>query len=224
MIMTCSTIYDAFGGVMKRGLKFSRMAQAGPMTVAACALVGLVVGCATPKPTPLTEKELTPYGSVKLREGDVVVLTFPGSPNLNTTQQVRRDGKIAPPLVAEVDAVGKTPAELEKDVIKLYEPVLVTKEVVVTIQSSAYPVFVTGAVLKPGKITTDRPISALEAIMDAGGFNLARANMRGVVVIRQDGGQVRHFILDLKPVLQGKSNQLFYVRPSDIIFVPERNF
>jgi polysaccharide biosynthesis/export protein len=189
-----------------------------------CTLVVILTGCTTPKPTPLTEKELTPYGSVKLREGDVVVLTFPGSPNLNTTQPVRRDGKIAPPLVAEVEAVGKTPAELEKEVLKLYEPVLVTKEVIVTVQSSAYPVFVTGAVLKPGKIVTDRPISALEAIMEAGGFNLARANMKGVVVIRQEAGQVQHYVLNLKPVLEGNSKSLFYLRPSDIIFVPERLF
>lgn len=189
-----------------------------------CTLMVLLTGCSTPKPTPLTEKELTPYGSVKLREGDVVVLTFPGSPNLNTTQPVRRDGKIAPPLVAELEAVGKTPAELEKEVLKLYEPVLVTKEVIVTIQSSGYPVFVTGAVLRPGKIETQRPISALEAIMEAGGFNLQRANIKGVVVIRQDGGQVQHYVLNLKPVLEGTTKRLFYLRPSDIVFVPERFF
>lgn len=187
-------------------------------------LVSLNTGCESPKPTRLTENELTPYGSVKLREGDTVVFTFPSSPNLNSTQTVRRDGKVTPPLVGEVDALGKTPAELEKTILKLYEPVLVTKEVIVTVQSSAYPVFVSGAVLRPGKITTDRPISALEAIMEAGGFDLMRANMKAVAVLRQEGGQVKHYVLNLKPVLDGKDRQLFYVRPSDIIFVPERTF
>jgi polysaccharide export outer membrane protein len=187
-------------------------------------LVGLRSGCESPKPTRLTENELTPYGSVKLREGDTVVFTFPSQPNLNTTQAVRRDGKLTPPLIGEVEALGKTPAELEKSVLKLYEPILVTKEVIVTVQSSAYPVFVSGAVLRPGKITADRPISALEAIMEAGGFDLMRANIKAVAVLRQDGGQLKHYVLNLKPVLDGKDRQLFYVHPSDIIFVPERTF
>ncbi len=196
----------------------------GPTAVLICAVSALATGCGTPKPTPLTEKELTPYGSVKLREGDVVVISFPGSPNLNTTQTVRRDGRIALPLVGELDATGKAPAELEKGVLKLYDTVLVTKEVFVTVQSSAFPVFVTGAVLKPGKFITERPLSALEAIMEAGGFVMAKANMKGVVVMRQDEGQLKHFILNLKPVIEGKSTQLFYLRPSDIVFVPEKKF
>jgi len=187
-------------------------------------LTALVSGCVTPSPTPLTEKELTPFGSVKLRAGDVLVITFPGSPNLNTTQPVRRDGRIALPLVGELTAIGKTPGELEKEVLKLYEPQLVTKEVFVNLQSSAYPVFVSGAVVRPGKIMSDRPLSALEAIMEAGGFDLNRANMKGVVVVREEEGRLRHYVLNLKLVFDGKSKQLFYVRPSDIIFVPERRF
>jgi hypothetical protein len=39
-----------------------------------------------------------------LREGDTVRLNFPGAPNLNTTQAIRRDGKLALPLVGEVQA------------------------------------------------------------------------------------------------------------------------
>src|SRR5687768_7804144 len=121
-------------------------------------LTALVSGCVTPAPTPLTEKELTPFGSVKLREGDVLVITFSGSPNLNTTQAIRRDGKIALPLVGELAASGKTRADLEKEVLKLYETQLVTKEVFVNLQSSTYPVFVSGAVVRPGKILCDRPM------------------------------------------------------------------
>ena len=156
--------------------------------------------------------------------GDVLVITFSGSPNLNTTQAIRRDGKIALPLVGELTAAGKTPADLEKEVLKLYEPQLVTKEVFVNLQSSAYPVFVSGAVIKPGKILCDRPMSALEAIMEAGGFDLTRANMKGVVVVREEAGRLKHYVLNLKLVFEGKSKQVFYVRPSDIIFVPEKSF
>lgn len=194
------------------------------MTAWLAVVAALLSGCVTPPPTPLTEKELTPFGSVKLREGDILIITFPGSPNLNTTQPIRRDGKIALPLVGELAAAEKTLVELEKDVLKLYEPKLVTKEVFVNLQSSAYPVFVSGAVVKPGKITCDRPMSALEAIMEAGGFDLSRANMKGVVVVREEEDRLKHYVLNLKLVFDGKSTEVFYVRPSDIIFVPEKRF
>jgi polysaccharide export outer membrane protein len=206
------------------GRRNARMTGVARMAALLAVSTALISGCVTPPPTPLTEEELTPFGSVKLREGDVLIINFSGSPNLNTTQPIRRDGKIALPLVGELVAAGKKPADLEKDVLALYKDQLVVKEVFVNLQSSAYPVFVSGAVVKPGKIMCDRPMSALEAIMEAGGFDLTKANMKGVVVVREQGGQLKHYVLNLKLVFEGKSTQVFYVRPSDIVFVPEKRF
>ncbi len=190
-------------------------------------LVGVAIvtlsGCTT-TPSVLSEQDLTPYGSIKLTEGDTVSITFPGSPSLNTTQRIRRDGKIDLQSVGEVTAVGKTPADLEKEVLKLYESQLVLKQVSVTLLSSELRVFVTGSVVRPGKILADHPISALEAIMEAGGFDVARANAKSVAVLRLEQGQLKHYVLNLKRVLDGRSKQLFYLRPSDIVFVPERAF
>src|ERR1700677_4829572 len=70
-----------------------------------------------------------------LREGDVVNITFPGSAGLDTTQQIRRDGKIVIPLIGEVTAAGLTPVELQDDLIKKYAPQVATKQIIVTIQS-----------------------------------------------------------------------------------------
>ena len=179
-----------------------------------------LAGCATP--TRLSPEDMTPYGSVKLTEGDTISITFPGSPNLNTTQKVRRDGMIDLQVVGELTAVGKTPAELEKEILELYKSQILLKEVSVSLQSSSYPVFVTGSVVHAGKVSADRPMSALEAIMEAGGFDPAKANMKRVVVLRIHEGQLKHYILNLKRVLDGKSKQLFYLRPSDIVFVPEK--
>jgi polysaccharide export outer membrane protein len=160
---------------------------------------------------------------VRLREGDVIRISFPGAPNLDTTEQVRRDGKITLKLGGEVTALGKTPSELEKELLKLYESQLVVQQVVVAVNFSSFPVFVTGAVLKPGKINADRPISVLEAVMEAGGVDYARANLKGVVVLRQvDGGQVVNFKVNLKDTLKGPRSSPFYLKPSDIVYVPEK--
>jgi polysaccharide export outer membrane protein len=174
-------------------------------------------GSQAPSPqatTPLPE-------SLLLREGDTVRITFPGSGNLNTIQQIRLDGKISLPLVGEFKAAGMTPSNLEKELVKLYEPQLVTKEVNVTVESSAYFVFVTGAVARPGRIVFDRPITALEAVLDAG-VEHSKANLKEVTVIRRRGGREELHHLNLKLELQGRGVEPFYLQPSDIIFVRER--
>ena len=60
--------------------------------------------------------------------------------------------------------------------------------------------------------------------MEAGGFDNTKANLKKVVVLRKEEGPLKHYILDLKSVLTGKSTQLFYLRPNDIVYVPEKVF
>lgn len=160
--------------------------------------------------------------SFVLREGDVVRISFPGAPNLDTLQPIRRDGKISLKLLGEFQAAGLTPSAMEKELIKLYGPQLQTKEVTVSVESSAFPIYVTGAVLRPGKIISDRPLTALEAIMEAGGFDYTKANLKSVNVIRHDGTRSEHFTLNLKRALREGDKEPFGLKPSDIIYVPER--
>jgi polysaccharide biosynthesis/export protein len=157
-----------------------------------------------------------------IREGDTLKISFSGTPNLDTTQQVRRDGRITLPVVGEIMVTGMTPAELEQSLVKLYAPQLVSKEVTVTVTASSFAVYVSGSVLHPGKIMSDRPLSALEAIMEAGGFDNDKANIEAVVVIRNEGGKTRNYTLNLKLVLEGKESEPFYLKPSDIVYVPEK--
>jgi polysaccharide biosynthesis/export protein len=160
--------------------------------------------------------------AITLRAGDTVKISFPGAPTLDTTQQILRDGTIVLPLTGEAKAAGLTPTQLGQEVTKLYASQLTVKEVVVTLVSSTFSVYVTGAVLKPGEVDSDRPISALEAIMKAGGFDYTKANLKDVKVIRQENSQEQHFTLNLRAAMQGDSSKPFYLKPSDIIYVPEK--
>jgi len=157
-----------------------------------------------------------------LREGDDVRIAFPGAPNLDTTQRVRTDGRVTLSMVGEVVAAGMTPAELEQKLLELYASQLVSKEVTVTVISSTFTVFVSGAVLKPGKIVSDHPISALEAVMEAGGFDGARADMQAVRIVRVQDGVTKNFVLNLKLALEGGQSEPFYLQRSDIVYVPEK--
>ena len=182
-------------------------------------------GCQTSK-TNESSKQIVPDQShsqiITLQEGDDLKISFPGSANLDTTQQIRRDGKISLPLVGEVQAAGETPDDLQKNLINLYAPQISSKEVIVTVESSAFPVYVTGCVIRPGKISSDKPMTALEAVMEAGGFDYEKANLRNVRVIRNENGVSKSYTLNLKLALNGNEDKPFYLKPSDIVYVPER--
>jgi polysaccharide export outer membrane protein len=186
--------------------------------VAAAALT--LAGCATPSAPPPDAAMKAP--AITLREGDIIKISFPGAANLDTTQQIRRDGKINLQLVGEVDAAGLTPDELQKKLVDVYAPQISSKEITVSLQSSAFPVFVNGEVIHPGKVMSDHPLTALEAVMEAGGFNPDTANMKAVKVNRIEDGKYKSYQLNLKDVLDGKKDEPFYLKPNDIVYVPER--
>jgi len=180
-------------------------------------------GCASNETTAALAAEKAHSEVVLLREGDSVKISFPGSPNLDTTQQVRRDGKITLSLVGEVDALGLTPDGLKQKLIELYASQISSKEINVSLLSSTFPVFVNGQVIHPGKIMSDHPLTALDAIMEAGGFNENTANLKAVRITRKEkGGLMKTYKVNLKDVLDGKSDKSFYLQPEDIVTVPER--
>jgi polysaccharide biosynthesis/export protein len=161
--------------------------------------------------------------AIILVEGDAVKIAFPSAPNLDTTVKIRRDGKITLPEIGEIQAAGMTAEELQKDLKTRYADKLVSNEINVTIESSAFTVYVTGAVVRPGKLVSDKPMTALDALMESGGPDFTRANLKGVIISRKGkNGRIEHYKVDLKCVIKGTCGDSFDLRPSDIMYVPER--
>ncbi len=204
--------------VVARGL-FS--ARRSVLTLVFAAGVPWLAGCATSGSAELPT--LPPEPEVQtLRAGDVVKISFPRAATLDTTQQIRRDGRINLYLVGEVQAADRTPAQLEHLLMEKYSAQLVSKEVRVTVVSSAFTLYVTGAVLHPGRINPDREVTPIEAVMEAGGFDVAKANLKAVAIIRREGADTKNFVVNLQAVLDGKKSDPVYLKPNDIIYVPER--
>ena len=190
------------------------------LMLALLSVVAVLTGCQT---TPqVAVSDTVPYLDVRLREGDTLKISFPGAPNLDSTYQIRRDGKITLTLGGEITAAGFTPTELEKEILRVYEAQLAVKQVVVLATSSGYPIYVSGAVLRPGKLTIDRPITVVEAIMEAGGFDRAKADPKKVSILRQIDGKSMTFKVDVQAMIDGKQPKPFYLKPSDIVTVPEK--
>jgi polysaccharide export outer membrane protein len=185
--------------------------------------VGLTTGCQSTPPTVLGEGDKQPYVAEGAQPGDTLRITFPGATSMNSAQLVQPNGMITLPLGGSMDVRGKTTSQVEKALMDLYGSQLVIKEVTVGLESAGFPVLVSGAVMKPGRVQSTRSMTVLEAIVEAGGFIEGRADMRHVRVVRLDkDGTTRTIVVDLKSALSGKSSEAVFVRPSDVINVPER--
>jgi len=177
------------------------------------------VGLAAAPPSAAVTDTLS---SMVLRESDILRISFPGAPSLDSIQTIRRDGKITLDMVGEIKAAGLTAPALEQQLLKAYGDQLVAKEVTVTVQTSVFVVYVTGAVLRPGKLVSDRVETPLEAVIEAG-LDPAKSNLKKIIVIRENvNGQTEHFNLNLDDVIKGKSTVPFTLRSMDKIYVPEK--
>jgi polysaccharide export outer membrane protein len=205
--------------------RFRRLSRWPLAALGALTLAGLLAGgCQTPPAPPASVSE-APVSDFKLREGDVITVSFPAAANLDApAQTIRQDGKITLAVVGEVTAAGLTPAELQTKLLGLYADQLQSKEVMVTLVSSAFSVYVDGAALRPGKVTSDHPLTVMEAILEAGGFDYGRADTKRVVVMRHTYRSTKYdyITLNLQSVIDGKQRDLFYLTPGDIVHIPEK--
>jgi polysaccharide export outer membrane protein len=184
-------------------------------------LLVAVTGCKTAGGRGMSAEDMVPTVLV-LTPGDVLDIKFPGAPTLSGQYKIGPEGFLSMPLVGQVEAAGKTAQELQDHLVQAYETQLQDKEVVVTLAQSANMIYVTGSVLRPGRVPMDRPLTALDAIMEAGGFNLGQANMEKVTVIRYEGDQNTVYHLNLEPIMSGGPVPPFYLRPRDIVHVPQK--
>lgn len=153
--------------------------------------------------------------------GDTIDIKFFYTPELNETQDVRPDGKIALQIVGEVSVAGRTPSQLRWLLEKLYASHL--KEPVISVVVRSFTnqrIYVGGQVTRPGTIEMTDQMTALEAIMHAGGVDFREAQVRKVVVIRHDKGTRYGYLLDMDPILKGQEARPFFLEPKDIVYVP----
>ncbi len=176
------------------------------------------VGCVGPS-VGGTPEEPAAEISKALGPGDILKISFPGTPELNSSPKIRLDGKVSLPLIGEVEVAGKTVEQLHKDLTDRYASQLQNKEVIVGLEASAEAVYVSGAVNKPGKILLDRPMTALDAIMESGGVS-EFGSLKKVHVVRVVNGEHRTEYLSLSPILSGKTTKAYYLKAGDVVYVP----
>jgi len=188
----------------------------------------LVLGCSSNgkpqkadiRPIP-TEPQRTP--GYRIQPGDELTVKFYYNAELNETIKVRPDGKISLQLVDDVQAAGLTPTELDKHLTVKYSADLKNPVIAVIVRTfSGQQVFVAGEVARPGLIDLTSGMTALAAVINAGGFKDSAKPEASLIIRRGKGDQPFPIRMDLEKALQGSSlggdTQL---RPFDIVYVPK---
>jgi len=157
--------------------------------------------------------------SQPLGPGDRLAITVWGEKDLSREVEVRGDGKIAFPLLGEIEAAGQSAAQLQAEMEKRLKDYLHSPRVEVAVVSYArLAVFVLGEVARPGAYDVPRGSGVMEVIALAGGTlptadkeaSLLRAN-RELLTVRLE-----------ELVKESQAGTAPQLHPGDVLIVPFR--
>ena len=105
-----------------------------------------------------------------VKPGDLLSISVWKEPDLQRPALVRPDGSFSFPLVGEVDAKGKTVADLNKTMSQRLAKYISDPVVTVSIQEiKGNKVYVIGQVNKPGEFIMNPTVDVMQALSMAGG-------------------------------------------------------
>jgi polysaccharide export outer membrane protein len=149
---------------------------------------------------------------------------------LGATVQVRPDGRITTPLISDMVAAGKTPAQLAEDIRValgqyIQEPLV---SVMINRFQGAFSqqVRIVGATERPAAIPYRANMTLLDAMIAVGGLSEFAAGDRARL-IRHDRttGRQREYDLRIARLLRrGDTSANVALQPGDVIIIPESMF
>jgi polysaccharide export outer membrane protein len=154
---------------------------------------------------------------------DVLILSFPLSPELNQTVTVQPDGYITLLNAGSLYIQGMTVPDITDAVKKAYGKILHDPIIDVDLKDFQKPFFVvSGQVTKPGQYDLRYETTVSEAIAVAGGL-APTAKTQILIFHRVSSGWMEVKKFNLKDILNGKNvNEDAVLQPGDMIFVPEK--
>jgi polysaccharide biosynthesis/export protein len=182
----------------------------------------LLAGCSSLPPVPKTAAQ-DDY-QYKLGPGDTLSITVWRNPELSTAVAVRPDGKISSPLIEDLEAIGKNPSQLAREIeVKLGEFVrnpAVSVMVTTFVGNTREQVRVVGQATKPMGLPYKQSMTLLDVMIEVGGITEYAAGNRAVLIRGQENN--RQYALRLKDLLQGGDvTANAEVLPGDVIMIPE---
>jgi polysaccharide export outer membrane protein len=187
-----------------------------------CIVLVAAVGCSSTGPyvwaDSLPASASSSNEGVIIQEGDTVNIRVFNQEPLSTHEKVRPDGKISIPVIGEVTARGKRPAQLASEVQDRLKSVVVAPSVTVTLDAGAeLKVSVLGEVKQSGVYQLDHGANVLHALAAAGGLS-EYADADKVFVVRKSLPQrVRFRYQDLRSA--DPKSIAFQLQAGDVVVV-----
>lgn len=153
---------------------------------------------------------------------DLLAVNVWKEPEISRNVVVRPDGRISLPLVGDLRASGRSPAQLQGDIKAQLLTYLSSPEVTVIVQEARSHKFnILGEVEHPGSYPLSRSMTVLDAIAVAGGFrDFAKTRKIYVLRMRSDGSRQR-LPFNYKAVIKGQSSsENVELQPRDTVIVP----
>lgn len=208
-------------------MNISSRARSG-LVVVAGVLSALLAGCGSIgsyPPAPSVAE--TPDHRYQIGPLDTLNVVVWRNPELSSTVTVRPDGRISTPLVEDVMAAGRNPADLARELEKVLAKYI--RDPVVTIVVSGFQgtfseqIRIVGEATRPQAVPYRQNMTILDVMIQAGGLT-DFADGNGAVLVRgAEGG--KQYSVRLKDLLKrGDISANVGVKPGDIIIVPQSWF
>lgn len=164
----------------------------------------------------------------RIAPGDNVQIFVWRNPEVSTSVPVRPDGLLSAPLLEEVPAAGKTPAELARDLeaelaTYLRDP-LVTVIVDSFVGTFREQIRVVGEATSPRAMLYNDSMTLLDVMIQTGGLT-DFADGNNATLVRIVDGKQEEYRLRLDDLIRdGDISANIDMRPGDVIIVPEAWF
>jgi polysaccharide export outer membrane protein len=152
------------------------------------------------------------------------------NPELGARTQVRPDGRITTPLITDMVAVGKTPAQLAEDIRVILAEYIQDPLVSVMVDrpqgTFSQQIRIVGATERPAAIPYRANMTLLDAMIAVGGLSEFAAGDRARLIrVDRESGQQRQYDLRIASLLRrGDVRANVRLEPGDVIIIPESMF
>lgn len=150
------------------------------------------------------------------------------NPELNTTVAVRPDGKFSTSLVENLEASGKTPSELAREIESALGEYIRDPLVTVTVGNFVGEYYeqvrVVGEAAQPAALPYRKNMTVLDVMIAVGGLTEFAAGNRASIVRRSGDGQEQYRVRLEDLVRDGDITANAEMQPGDVLIIPEAWF
>ncbi len=188
----------------------------------------LLAGCTGGKSVSLEALKSIPDYQYLIGPGDNVNIFVWRNPEVSNSVPVRPDGKITTPLVEDIQASGKTPTELARDIEKILSVYIKDPSVTVVVTGFVGPygqqIRVVGEAAQPQALPYREHMSLLDVMIAVGGLTEYAAGNRATLVRRVNGKEHSYTVKAADLVKNGDIGANIYMLPGDVLIIPEAWF